>query len=197
MEEVMVTASRREEALQDVAVAVSVLDPLVFANAGKTNLRDLLPFVPGVVLQDTGATQLQGVVIRGIAAYGSGGVGTYIDDIPYGSATLYTTGGAPIDGTLLDLESLNVLKGPQGTLYGSASMSGLLKFITRNASLEEWHGDFSADLSDTNGGRVQSIVSRICQWSVVRGFRRFEFYRILERQNRLHRQRCDTKGWLG
>jgi outer membrane receptor protein involved in Fe transport len=157
LEEVIVTASRREEALQDVALAVTVLDIEDFANAGKTNLSEILPFVPGVVLTNGGTSFGNGVIIRGINAFGAGGIGTYIDDIPYGSQTLYVSGQAPIDGTLLDLENLSVLKGPQGTLYGASAMGGLLKFKTRNASLDEWHGEVSADLSDTgrNGGLNQ------------------------------------------
>ena len=119
MEEVMVTASRREESLQDVALAMSVLDTEEYAKAGLTNLASILPFVPGVILQEGGATFGNNVFIRGINAAGAAGVGTYVDEIPYGSSTVYAGGGAPVDGTLIDLESLNVLKGPQGTLYGA------------------------------------------------------------------------------
>ncbi len=157
LEEVIVTASRREEVLQDVALAVAVLDPEEFAKAGLTSLKAILPFVPGVIVQDGGATFGNGVFIRGINAVGAAGVGTYVDDIPYGSSTVYAGGGAPVDGTLLDLESLNVLKGPQGTLYGASAMGGLLKFKTRDASLDHWSGNISADLSSTKGGGLNQL----------------------------------------
>lgn len=114
VEEVTVTASRREERLQDVAIAVAVLNPDDFANGGLTELTSILPFVPGVAVQESGATYRSDIYIRGINATGAGGVGTYVDDIPYGSSTKDAGGGAPIDSTLLDLENLSVLKGPQG-----------------------------------------------------------------------------------
>jgi outer membrane receptor protein involved in Fe transport len=157
MEEVMVTASRREESLQDVALAMSVLDTQEFAEAGLTNLTSILTFVPGVIPQDGGATFGNNVFIRGINAAGAAGVGTYVDDIPYGSSTVYAGGGAPVDGTLLDLESLNVLKGPQGTLYGASAMGGMLKYKTRNPSLDHWSGNISADLSSTKGGGLNQL----------------------------------------
>lgn len=157
LEEVMVTASRREERLQDVAVAVTVLDPQDFTKAGLTSLASVLPFVPGVSVQDSGATYRSDIYIRGINATGAGGVGTYVDDIPYGSSTKDAGGGAPIDSTLLDLENLSVLKGPQGTLYGASAMGGVLKYKTRDPSTSAWSSDISADLSNTRGGDLNQL----------------------------------------
>jgi len=157
LEEVIVTASRRDEALQDVALAVTVIDTGKFADAGLTGLADVLPFVPGVSVVDTGRSFFNTVHIRGVNAVLSAGVATYVDDIPLGSSTSFADGGTPVDGTLLDLGTLEVLKGPQGTLYGASAMGGLLKFNTRNASLEDWTGSVSADLSSTNGGGLNQL----------------------------------------
>lgn len=157
LEEVMVTASRREEAVQDVALAISVIDMQNFTDAGLSSLTDILPFVPGVSVQNDGAAFGNDVYIRGINAVGAGGVATYFDEIPFGSSTVYASGGAPLDGTLLDLGTLDVMKGPQGTLYGASAMGGLLKFNTRQASLEEWTGSLSADMSATNGGGLNQL----------------------------------------
>lgn len=157
LEEIIVTASRRDERLQDTAMAVTVLDIEDFAAAGKFSLPELLPYVPGIAVQTSGGSFGSGVTIRGINAVLSGGVATYIDDIPYGSSTRYAAGAAPIDGVLLDLESLNVLKGPQGTLYGAFAMGGLLKFKTRSPDSENWNTRVSADLSDTSGGGLNQL----------------------------------------
>lgn len=157
LEEIIVTASRREERLQDVAVAVAVIDPQDFAAGGLTELTSILPFVPGVAVQDTGSTYRNDVYIRGVNATGAGGVGTYIDDIPYGSSTKDAGGGAPIDSTLFDLENLSVLKGPQGTLYGASAMGGVLKYKTRNPSTKAWSGDVSTDLSSAQGGDLNQL----------------------------------------
>ena len=151
LEEVTVTASRREEALQDVAFSVAVINVDDYMEAGFSSLADILPFVPGVSVAGSGEPYNNDVFIRGVNAVLSAGVVSYVDDIPFGSSTVYTTP-APLDGTLLDLGTLDVLKGPQGTLYGASAMGGMLKFNTREASLEEWTGSISADLSTTHGG---------------------------------------------
>jgi iron complex outermembrane recepter protein len=156
LEEIIVTASRREETLQNAAVAVTVLDVGALADAGLTGLPELLGFVPGVSVVDSGGNFNSTVYIRGINAVLAAGVATYVDEIPFGSSTVYSNP-APLDGTLLDIDSLNVLKGPQGTLYGASAMGGILKYDTREASLEDWTGSVSADLSDTSGGGLNQL----------------------------------------
>jgi len=156
LEEVTVTASRRDESLQDVAISVSVVDVKEYMDAGMTSLSDILPFVPGVSVTGPGGNFGNAVYMRGINAVLAAGVTSYVDDIPIGSSTVYTTP-APLDGTLLDLQNLEVLKGPQGTLYGSSALGGLLKFNTREASLTDWTGSLSADLSDTHGGGLNQL----------------------------------------
>ena len=157
IEEVRVTASRREENLQDVAVAVTVIDQEQLARGGKTSLPELMTFVPGVTVAQVGANFFNDVYIRGINATVVAGVGTYVDDIPYNSSTRYAGGGAPVDGTLLDLEYVNVLKGPQGTLYGASAMGGVLQFKTRNPSLQRWSASTATDLSATRGGGLNQL----------------------------------------
>jgi outer membrane receptor protein involved in Fe transport len=156
LEEIIVTASRREEALQDVALAVSVLDVREFADAGLTGLADILPYVPGVSVIDTGRPFFNSVYIRGINSVLAAGVVSYVDEIPFGSSTVYTSP-TPLDGTLLDLDTLDVMKGPQGTLYGASSLGGILKYNTREASLDEWTSSLSAGLSSTDGGGLNQL----------------------------------------
>lgn len=156
LEEVIVTASRREESLQDVAIAVTVIDTQEYADAGFVGMDEILPFVPGVSVVEAGTPYGNFVYMRGINAVLAAGVTSYVDEIPFGSSTVYTTG-APLDGTLLDLGTMDVLKGPQGTLYGASAIGGILKFNTRKPSLEEWTGSASANLSDTNGGGFNQL----------------------------------------
>lgn len=156
LEEVIVTASRREEKLQDVALSVAVVDVNQYADAGLTGLAQILPFVPGVSVTGSGGNYFNNVYVRGINAVLAAGVTSYIDDIPFGSSTVYTAP-SPLDGTLLDLGTMDVLKGPQGTLYGASALGGILKFNTREASLTDWTGSASADLSTTNGGGLNQL----------------------------------------
>jgi len=157
MEEIIVTASRRAENIQDAAVAVTVLDTEGLAQAGHTDLNAILPFVPGVNFQNTGVPWNNDIYIRGINAISASGVGTYIDDIAYGSQTVYADEAKTIEASLLDVESINVLKGPQGTLYGASSLSGLIKYRTRSPSLDEWSSSVSLNVSDTSGGGLNQI----------------------------------------
>lgn len=153
---IVVTASRREEALQDVAMAVSTIDTDEYIDAGLTGLTDILTFVPGVSVTNSGRPYFNSVYMRGINAQLSAGVTSYIDDIPFGSSTVYTSP-APLDGTLLDLGTLDVLKGPQGTLYGASAIGGILKFNTRKPSLHQSSGSISANLSNTRHGGLNQL----------------------------------------
>lgn len=156
LEEIIVTASRRDERLQNVAIAVTVLDVGELADAGLTGLTEILTYVPGVSVQNSGRPFFNSVYVRGINSALSAGVVSYVDEIPFGSSTVYTSP-TPLDGTLLDLSSLDVLKGPQGTLYGASSLGGILKYNTRDASLDEWSGSISSDLSSTKGGGLNQL----------------------------------------
>ncbi|MGD2129789.1 MAG: TonB-dependent receptor [Lysobacterales bacterium] len=156
LEEVIVTASRREEQLQDVAMAVTVVDVGQYIDAGLSSLTDILPFVPGVSVVNNGATYGNNVYVRGINAVLSAGVVSYVDDIPFGSSTVYTNP-TPLDGTLLDIGSMDVLKGPQGTLYGASAIGGVLKYNTRKPSLDQWTGSLTADLSTTDSGGLNQL----------------------------------------
>lgn len=153
---IVVKASRRNERLQDVAMTVATVDVREYIDAGQTSLTDILPFVPGVSVNDTGRPFLNNVFMRGINAQLSAGVPSYVDEIPFGSSTVFTAP-APLDGTLLDLGTLDILKGPQGTLYGASALGGLLKFNTRTPSLEEHSGSVSANLSTTRGGGFNQL----------------------------------------
>lgn len=156
MDDLMVTASRREEPLQDVAMAVSSIDTDDRIDAGHSGLTDILTFVPGVSVTNSGRPYLNNVYMRGINAQLSAGVSSYVDEIPFGSSTVYTQP-TPLDGTLLDLGTLDVMKGPQGTLYGASAMGGILKFNTREPSLHMGTGSVSANLSNTNRGGFNQL----------------------------------------
>lgn len=168
MDRITVTASRREESLQDVAVAVSSIDTDEYIDAGLTSLTDILPFVPGVSVTNNGRPFFNNVYMRGINAQLSAGVTSYIDEIPFGSSTVYTSP-TPLDGTLLDLATLDVMRGPQGTLYGASSIGGILKFNTREPSLRMGSGSVSANLSSTKRGGFNQLYRANVNGPLVEG----------------------------
>jgi iron complex outermembrane receptor protein len=129
LEEVVVTARKREESLQEAPVAVTALTSASLREAGVRNLADLNQIVPNIEVQSyNGNAGVGNIYIRGIGQRNTGpnidsGVGIYIDDVYLGRP----------DGGLLDvtdIESVQVLRGPQGTLFGKNTTGGALVFTT-------------------------------------------------------------------
>lgn len=158
LEEVVVTAQKQTERLQDVPVPVTVVSANALADQNQLRMQDYYTSVPGLNL--IGGTQGEAnLSIRGVttgATNGNPTVGITIDDVPYGSSSTYGAGGAggipapDIDPT--DLARVEVLRGPQGTLYGSSSIGGLVKFVTVDPSVSALTGEVAAGLSDVQNG---------------------------------------------
>ena len=157
--EIVVTATRRAQPLQDVPASVAVVDPDQFAQGGLNSLADVLAYVPGVIFNDNGAPGQGSVTMRGVTnIFSTASVGIYIDDIPYGSETSFAEGANfALDALLADIDRVEVIKGPQGTLYGASSMGGALRYITREPSLTEVHGKISSDFSETYHGGFNQL----------------------------------------
>jgi outer membrane receptor protein involved in Fe transport len=136
-ETIIVTAQRREQTLFEVPQSVSVLGEKELERQNATSLADYAKLVPGlnVQAQDPGLTR---IVLRGT---NTGSVGTtvasYIDDMPFGSSgSLINAGLLSGDFDPFDIARIEVLRGPQGTLYGSNSLGGVLKYVTNLPSTE-------------------------------------------------------------
>jgi outer membrane receptor protein involved in Fe transport len=142
LEEVVVTAQKRIERLIEVPQSVTVLSADDLARSGAVQLRDFAAQVPGLTLTTAGAGYTQ-VSLRGVTTGQdiSSTVATYVDDVPIGSSSAYVQGGqTALDVGLFDMERIEVLRGPQGTLYGSASMGGLIKYVSRRPDLGNYSG---------------------------------------------------------
>src|SRR5687767_1111109 len=129
IEEVIVTAQKRAEALIDVPQSVSVVDGAVLERQHASTFQDYLKLVPGLQLSQT--TPGQGrLVMRGVNTGGvASTVAVYVDETPFGSSSGLVNGAilaADIDP--FDMQRIEVLRGPQGTLYGASSLGGVLKF---------------------------------------------------------------------
>jgi outer membrane receptor protein involved in Fe transport len=146
MEEVVVTATRRATALQDTAMAVSAVTGAQLDAMGYTSLRDFVESVPGVTALDVGPSDMR-LVIRGLSnsmiREGNPTTAQYLDEYPlnarFGSGDL----------KLVDLEHVEVLRGPQGSLYGKSAMGGAVRFITNKPGFDGFEGGATASLSDT------------------------------------------------
>src|SRR5579872_2744204 len=147
--EVTVTASRREESLSKVPISVSAYTQESLELKGIKDFSDVARYTPGVAM-DT--SQSNAISIRGISSTGgSGTTGIYIDDVPIQVREL----GFNSDDTLLklfDLDRIEVLRGPQGTLFGAGSEGGTVRYITTQPSLTKSSLYAKAETSYTQGG---------------------------------------------
>jgi len=153
--EVVVTAQKRSQTLIDVAQSVSVVSGATLEQQGATNFTDYLKNVPSLQLvQGTpgeGRLVLRGVNTGGVAST----VAVYMDETPFGSSTGLANG-AELAGDFdtFDIARIEVLRGPQGTLYGASSLGGLLKFVTNEPSTSGFAGKAMGGVEFTDGGDV-------------------------------------------
>ena len=162
LEEVIVTASRRSESLQDIPINITALNSTMIERDRLTDLNDIARVVPGMTVVDQGPRSSQTLTVRGLnvdsitatdqSNNGGNTVGTYVGEIP-----LF------IDLTLNDIERVEVLMGPQGTLYGAGTLGGAIRYIPNRPQTDaltyEVHGDgyglaHSDDLGYQGGGTV-------------------------------------------
>lgn len=145
---IVVTAQRREQELQDVALAVTALNERMLDQMGGSELRDYAAAVPGLDMQDNRAGENR-FSIRGVSEIGGGApsVGVYIDEIP-----LSTFSGEGINLKTFDVSRLEVLRGPQGTLYGEGSLGGTIRVITNRPDPSGFAGRLDATASSTEAG---------------------------------------------
>ncbi len=147
-EEVVVTARKREERLIDVPMAVTVMSGQSLEERGVDAVSEALADVPSLGVIDSGEG-LQNINMRGISTLiGSNEIGFYLDELPFTGVTL------PIEPDIRawDIERVEVLRGPQGTLFGEGSEGGTIRTITRDPQFNEWEGKVAIRGSQTAGG---------------------------------------------
>jgi len=155
VEEIVVTAQKREQALIDIPQAISVVSGDTLEAHQATNFTDYLKLVPG--LQLTQSTPGQGrLVMRGVNTGGvASTVAVYMDETPFGSSSALVNGAVLAgDFDTFDVARIEVLRGPQGTLYGASSMGGLLKFVTNTPDTSGYAARARASVEDTRGGEL-------------------------------------------
>jgi iron complex outermembrane receptor protein len=161
LEEVVVTAQKYEQKLSETPLSVTSVSAKELAALGATQFRDFANTIPGLSFTTSGAGATQ-INLRGITSGGSVSptVGIYVDEVPYGSSTAFA-GAAQLalDAGLFDLSRVEVLRGPQGTLYGASTMGGLLKYVTTVPDLHSFAGTARAGLSTTEQGGVSYDVA--------------------------------------
>jgi iron complex outermembrane recepter protein len=153
LQEVVVTAEKREETLDKVPISVSVLSRDEMMQRQITDMADIAAITPGVDFQAQGSTIALSIrgISSGISGYSTTGI--YIDDVPVqirlDNGVVPGTNTTPL---VFDLDRVEVLKGPQGTLFGAGAEGGIIRFIQAQPSLTEFSGYTRAGLGTTYGG---------------------------------------------
>jgi outer membrane receptor protein involved in Fe transport len=153
VQEVIVTATKRTENVQNVPASITAVNTQSLAKAGIVKLEDYVARIPGlsITMIDPGSMQ---IALRGITSgenEASPTTSIYVDEAPFGSVNAYAAGGdLTPDLDPAELSQIEVLKGPQGTLYGASAVGGVVKFDTKAVDLDRYSGEVTA------GGEVNS-----------------------------------------
>ncbi len=156
LEEIVVTAQRREQSIQDVPISVTALSQEQLDAQGVRSVDEVARLTPGITFQRADARNgaMSTISIRGIASTGGASTtGVYIDDTPIQVRAL-GAGGAAFNAFpgVFDLERVEVLRGPQGTLFGAGSEGGTVRFITPQPDLRRFGLYGRSEFSATQGG---------------------------------------------
>ena len=158
LEEVIVTARKREEDLKSIPLSVTALSGAAVAVKRINDLEDLSRAAPGISFNAGAMEGANNISIRGVSSTaGSATVGTYIDDVPVTIPNLFYEGNA--EPRLPDLDRIEVLRGPQGTLYGDSSEGGTIRYISQTPNMTSYAADLTADVSGTEHGGANGALT--------------------------------------
>lgn len=153
LQEVVVTATKRDTTVQNTPISLTAISGAEIQQRGLTDLTEIAQSVPGVSMRTSGPGETE-FEMRGMASTGGNSptVGFYLDDTPLTAPAASNNGKVVIDPNLYDLNRIEVLRGPQGTLYGSGSMGGTIKVVPNSPDLTAFDTSEELVFSDTDGG---------------------------------------------
>ena len=160
LEEIIVTAEKREATVQATPISITALSEDDLVQKNLVSLQAVALAVPGISIRTAGPGQTE-LEMRGLTSAGGSAatVGFYIDETPLSANAVALNGRTVIDPDLFDLNHVEVLRGPQGTLYGSGSMGGTIKLVTNQPKLGLFEGATAVSLSNTAHGSGNGGVS--------------------------------------
>jgi iron complex outermembrane receptor protein len=164
---VIITAQKRKEDIQGVPVSVSVVSAEQLKASQINTVEDLTRNVPNISFSTQAGPGLGTVEIRGVSSQaGSATVSTYLDDVSLNTRNLYSTGTA--EPHFFDLENVEVLRGPQGTLYGASSLGGTIKYVSKQPDLKSFGASASAQTSYTEHGGANYQAEGVINVPVIK-----------------------------
>ena len=157
LEEVLVTATRREESIEKIPISITALSANDLTTAGAKSIADLNTLVPGLqfAVPNGFSSAFTTIAIRGLNSNtGPSTVGIYLDESPISSRLSGYTNQGSAYPYLFDLNRIEVARGPQGTLFGAGAEAGTVRFISNAPSLTETTGSVHGELAGTEGGKL-------------------------------------------
>ena len=160
--EVLVTAQKRSERLQDVPIPVSSVNADALVSSNQIRLEDYYSKIPGMSLTTTGVYGGSVISIRGITSgvFNDGTVSVVVDDVPYGTTSAQGPGEVVPELDPSELQRLEVLRGPQSTLYGASSLGGLVKYVTVDPSTDAFKATLQGSLGGIRNGNGMGYSAR-------------------------------------
>jgi outer membrane receptor protein involved in Fe transport len=165
---VVITAQKRKEDIRDVPLSVSVITAETLKAQQMSTVEDITRNIPNVSFTTQAGPGLGTVEIRGVSSQaGSATVSVYLDDVSLTTRNLYSQGtGEP---RFFDLQDVEVLRGPQGTLYGASSLGGTIKFISKQPDLKQFGGTVETTVSGTQHGGLNYDAQGVLNVPLIKG----------------------------
>lgn len=165
VEEIVVTAQKREERVFEVPMGVTALQGEALGERNINSFTDFAALVPGLAVQQ-GTPAQNRLIIRGLNAGGAGStVSVYLDDSPIGSSNALADGAInTVNSDTFDMQRIEVLRGPQGTLYGANTQGGLIKFVSNAPDPDGFsmRGEFGSEwVSDGESAQALRAVVNV------------------------------------
>jgi iron complex outermembrane recepter protein len=161
LSEIVVTAQKITQKLMDVPASITALTGAQLEQIHATQMSDWVGYVPGLNTNTAGAPGMGVLILEGIAPISSASeVGTYVNDVPVGSSSSFGGGGSgTLDLMPYDVDRIEVLRGPEGTLYGASAMGGLVKYVLKSPNPNEFSAAVGGDVLGVKnaGGHGDSV----------------------------------------
>jgi len=171
IQEIVVTAQRRSENMQDVPIQIQALTGQVLTQLNVTTFDDFVKYLPNVTSASNGPGQgvifMRGLATSTLATQGSSGIGSFPNVAVYLDDQSGQLPGRNLDVYAADIERIEVLEGPQGTLFGAGAQAGVLRYITNKPKLDLTEGAVNAGYATTAGGDPSSSVDAMINLPLI------------------------------
>jgi len=166
--DIVVTAQKTSEPLSKVPISIAAVSGQTLADEHITDYADLSRAVPNLSFTSFGGPGQSNIEIRGVSSQaGSATTGIYLDDVPINVLNIYTTGAT--EPRFFDIDRVEVLRGPQGTIYGASSMGGTIHFVSNQPDLNKFSGSVHSSVGGTQGGGVNYEGDSVVNLPIVDG----------------------------